>query len=325
MDSESTAEVTSSLPNSGTTTFDTQPFASSQSAPEDTMDQSSIKLDDAPPDPTPAVVEQPTSDLREETHPLTLEQTVEIKEHIQQQELINDSELSNRAMADAVAPVATATEIITLEEPVDASTPAPPAPEEEQAMEIAPVEAPRLQEQDTVAPAMEEEPGTVAASVPPQPSSGPVAESVEAEAPKDPTPTPALTSEPSAVVSQLQESSTDHVMQDAPPSPTKIAREREDDELEDGPAMKRPKTEEAPSTATDFKVPERPVIDTQVNGAKAEQPPNNTPMTSAQYKALTRVVANVKRVQSSMPFRQPVDYVALNIPSYPTIVKTPMD
>ena len=325
MDSESTAEVTSSLPNSGTTTFDTQPFASSQSAPEDTMDQSGIKLDDAPPDPTPAVVEQPTSDLREETHPLTLEQTVEIKEHIQREDLMNDSELTNGVMADAVAPVVTATEIITLEEPVDASSPAPPAPEEKQATEIAPAEAPRLNEKDTVIPAMEEEPGTVAASDPPQPLSDPVAESVVAEAPKDPAPTPALTSEPSAVVSQLQESSPDHVMQDAPPSPAKVAREREDDEFEDGPATKRPKTEEASSTATDFKVPERPVIDTQVNGAKAEQLLNNTPMTSAQYKALTRVVANVKRVQSSMPFRQPVDYVALNIPSYPTIVKTPMD
>ena len=50
--------MTSSLPNSGTR-FDTQPFASSQSAPEDSMDQSGIELDDAPLDPTPAVVQQP--------------------------------------------------------------------------------------------------------------------------------------------------------------------------------------------------------------------------------------------------------------------------
>ena len=288
------------------------------------MDQSGVKLDDAPLDLTPAVVQQPTSDLREETHPLTLEQTVEIKEHIQQQDLINDPGLANGVMADAVAPVATSAEIVTVTESVDALAPVPLVPEEKQTTEIAPVEA-QLQEEDAVVPAMEKESGTVAASDPPQPSSDPVAESVEAEAPKDPAPSPPLTSEPSAVVSQLQEPSSDHVMQDAPPSPTKVAREREDDEFEDGPATKRPKTEEASSTATDFKVPERPVIDTQVNGAKAEQPPNNTPMTSAQYKALTRVVANVKRVQSSLPFRQPVDYVTLNIPSYPTIVKTPMD
>ena len=58
IDTESTAEVTSNLPNSGTR-FDTQPFASSQSAPEDSMDQSGIELDDAPLDPTPAVVQQP--------------------------------------------------------------------------------------------------------------------------------------------------------------------------------------------------------------------------------------------------------------------------
>ena len=315
--------MTSSLPNSGTT-FDTQPFASSQSAPEDNMDQSSVKLDDAPIDPTPAVVQQPTSDLREETHSLTVEQTVEIKEHKQQQDLINDPELANGVMADAVAPVATAAEVVTLTESVGPPASAPPAAEETQATTVTPAEAPQSKEEDTAVPAMEEESGTAAALVPQHHSPEPVTESLEAEAPKDPAPSPALASEPSAVVSQLQEPS-DHVMQDAPPSPAKVAREREDDEFEDGPALKRPKTEETSSTATDFKVPERPVIDTQVNGAKAEQPPNNTPMTSAQYKALTRVVANVKRVQSSLPFRQPVDYVALNIPSYPTIVKTPMD
>lgn len=324
IDAESTPEVTSSLPNSGTT-FDTQPFASSQSAPEDTMDQSGIKLDDAPLDPTPAVVQQPTSDLRGEIHSLTVEQTVEIKEHKEQLDLTNDPDLANGVMADAVAPVATAAEVVTLTEPVGPPASAPPAAEETQITDVTPAEAPQLKEEDTAVPAMEEEFGTVAAPDPPHHSPEPVIEALEAEVPKDPAPTPALASEPLAAVSQLQEPSSDQVMQDAPPSPAKIAREREDDEFEDGPAPKRPKTEEASSAATDFKVPERPVIDTQVNGAKAEQPPNDTPITSAQYKALTRVVANIKRVQSSLPFRQPVDYVALNIPSYPTIVKTPMD
>ena len=316
--------MNSSLPDSGTI-FDTQPLTSSQSAPEDPMDQSSVKLDDAPLDPTPAVVQQPISDLREETHSLTLEQTVEIKDHKQQQDIISDPDLANGVMADVVAPVAAAVEIATLTESVGSPAPAPTAPEETQVTESVPAEAPQLKEKDTTVPAMEEESGTVAAPDPPHGSPEAVKDSIEAEAPKDPPPTPALASEPSAVMSQVQEPSSDHIMQDAPPSPAKVAREREDDEFEDGPALKRPKTEETSSTATDFKVPERPVIDTQVNGAKAEQPPNNTPMTSAQYKALTRVVANVKRVQSSLPFRQPVDYVALNIPSYPTIVKTPMD
>ncbi|TFY72637.1 hypothetical protein EVG20_g379 [Dentipellis fragilis] len=46
---------------------------------------------------------------------------------------------------------------------------------------------------------------------------------------------------------------------------------------------------------------------------------------AAQYKFATSTVRTLKKLKDSVPFRVPVDYVRLNIPHYPTVIKHPMD
>ena len=116
--------------------------------------------------------------------------TLDIKEHKQQQDIINDPELANGVIADVVAPVATAAEVIPLQEPVGPPAFAPPeeasqSKEEDTAVpameeESGTVAAPdQLKGEDTAVPAMEEEAGTVAAPDPPHYSPEPVTEGVE--------------------------------------------------------------------------------------------------------------------------------------------------
>lgn len=49
------------------------------------------------------------------------------------------------------------------------------------------------------------------------------------------------------------------------------------------------------------------------------------PMTQYQRAALAEKMKNLKKTKHSGPFLKPVDYVALNIPTYPDIIKHPMD
>ena len=304
-----------------------------------------MKLDNAPLDPAPAVVQQPTSDLREEIQPVTNEQEAEMEGLKQQQDLINEPELANGGMAGAPDPVTIADERTNgLADPVGPLTAttnpvlqteslAPPPVEKSQAEIPAPAEAPQESEMDTAGSAAVEESTTIPNADIPQHPPVPVPEGAAIEAPIDPASSPTPLAETSAPAPHLNEPSRDQIMQDAPPSPVKIAREREDDDLADGPAAKRSKTDDDTSSAPDFKVPERLMINTQVNGTKTEEQPTATPsaapsaapMTQLQQKSLQRVIQNVKRIQSSAAFRQPVDPVALNIPSYPNIVKNPMD
>lgn len=58
----------------------------------------------------------------------------------------------------------------------------------------------------------------------------------------------------------------------------------------------------------------------------ANAPKHSTaPMTDAQKASLLEKMKNLKKTKNSGWFIKPVDYVALNIPNYPNIVKTPMD
>ena len=284
------------------------------------MDQSGIELDDAPLDPTPAVVQQPTSDLREETKPLSSEQMVEIMEQKEQQVVANETQSAHEAVADVATSIQLDIDLAT-----NQGILATPAPEETYAAQIIDLGTAELSKEHNVGSAIEQEPSVTNCSELPHHLSMPTPEPAATEDPVDSAPSLASAAESSVLALHPEEPSSDHVMQDAPLSPVKLSREREDDDLLDGPVAKRSKTEEDSSTAADFKVPERPAIDTQVNGTRTEAPLNPIPITSAQHKALARIVANIKRIQSSLPFRNPVDYVALNIPSYPTIVKDPMD
>jgi bromodomain-containing factor 1 len=48
-------------------------------------------------------------------------------------------------------------------------------------------------------------------------------------------------------------------------------------------------------------------------------------MTAVQRNSLVEKMKNLKKTKNSAAFLRPVDYVALNIPSYPDIIKNPMD
>lgn len=52
---------------------------------------------------------------------------------------------------------------------------------------------------------------------------------------------------------------------------------------------------------------------------------STTPMTATQIRFLQDKMKNLKKTKNSLPFLHPVDPVALNIPTYPEIIKQPMD
>ncbi|KAL4941246.1 Bromodomain-containing protein [Aspergillus oleicola] len=119
-------------------------------------------------------------------------------------------------------------------------------------------------------------------------------------------------------VTQL--SGTDQEMRDAPASPTKISRER-DMELDDEPSAKRTKIDT--QGITDFKVPELPTpateghMDIGING--------DSPLTKVQHRFLLKAIQSIKRTHDSRFYREPVDHIKLNIPSYPQVITQPMD
>jgi bromodomain-containing factor 1 len=134
----------------------------------------------------------------------------------------------------------------------------------------------------------------------------------------------------------------DRDMEDAPSSGK--VRPREDDE-DDVPEAKRTKTEDESAGLVDFKVPHVPAHADQPNGngvssapgsSSAQEPSGvhnavdfeewpSTPMTGAQNKFLLERIRNTKKIKVSLAFKDPVDHIALNIPTYPEIVKRPMD
>lgn len=150
----------------------------------------------------------------------------------------------------------------------------------------------------------------------------------------------------STTQASLTESPTivDQEMEDAPTSGK--VRPREDDaDMEDAPDAKRTKTQDEGNHAAEFKVPDLPAHTEQPNGAPPAAPapapqaqesssvqqavPYKTwpsaPMTEAQKKFLLERIRNTKKIKVSNAFKVPVDFEALNIPTYPSIVTKPMD
>ncbi len=319
-DTQTSLEPNSSLPDS-VETGDSLPVSSSQSVPDDVVNYSSIKQDATSFDTSPALVQQPTSDLREETQPVSQEQTAEIKEQKGQQDLISDPELANGLASGASDPIP-ATQELQLQ--TESAAPVISQQPQTDSMSLEPVVTSSRSEDSASTPQPSNEPSSIPTTDIPHHPPVPVPEGASTEAPIDPAPSPALPAETSSVLTETENLPKDQVMQDAPSSTAKVAREREDDDVEDGPAAKRSKTEE--DTTADFKVPERPAINTQVNGTHTGSPQLSAPpMTQLQHKHCMRTIQNVKRIQSSTAFRQPVDYVTLKIPSYPSIITKPMD
>jgi bromodomain-containing factor 1 len=126
-------------------------------------------------------------------------------------------------------------------------------------------------------------------------------------------------SEPSLVPPVQEQAQVDRDMPDAPLLSAKIPRERDEDPSEE-PAAKRPKTDDAAqSTPPEFKVPDLP------STPGADGPAQTSSITKLQQKFLIRCFGAMRRLHDSRFFREPVDSVKLNIPSYPLIIKNPMD
>jgi bromodomain-containing factor 1 len=122
-------------------------------------------------------------------------------------------------------------------------------------------------------------------------------------------------------------------------------RQREEDEDESEPSAKRAKTETADESpvitapeASAGGATETPTAADGENGADTAMtapaaPPASTgpvsfdssPMTAIQHKYILEQVRKAKKVKFGQMFLKPVDPVALNIPTYPDVIKNPMD
>jgi bromodomain-containing factor 1 len=157
-----------------------------------------------------------------------------------------------------------------------------------------------------------------------------------------------LTLEAHANPASLSQHSTppanvDQEMEDVPSGKVRSREEDDDDEVRE---VKRTKTElsEEASTQGEFKVPEIPSHTEQTNGngvsqasdeasssqievqsaVGAEEWPTSS-MTVSQNKFLLERVRNTKKIKVAQSFKDPVDPIALNIPTYTDFVTTPMD
>ena len=275
----------------------------------------------------PPVVQPPTSDVRQEVQPGL--QIISFEDEVDSQERLRSITPSANVSPSDDLPLS----LESTAAPLNSSNLETPssAPTQEQTdisvmqEKTAPAELSTDIKSKTSPEALD---GTldIAGAYPSERSSVPLLNDVVSEAPLDPAPSPAPPATISDALSKPDGSSADQVMEDAPASPPKVARPRDEDELADAPAAKRTKTEEQEGEEAGFKIPDRPAIEPQTNGPHTESlAPAGSPMTKPQQKHLQRTIGNVKRIAAAKSFLLPVDYVALNIPSYPTVIQSPMD
>ena len=240
----------------------------------------------------PAPEKAPISDMR--SSPQVLPQDSETALRRQQQDLAYDSEFTQGlAAGDAPKPAAVTTEeqsgiVFGIDNSFDASN--------------------------------HYGPPTIGASFSPTfPALEPAHATLSAEQPLAPAPTP----EPPDMSARLQ---VDQPMTDASPSPGKGSRERDDEGDEHGPAAKRLKAEDDLAEPV-FKVPEAPARSPPpVDQPATEQAaPADDTITPARLAHMKKVIANLKKSSISAFFREPVNPVALNIPTYFDVIKQPMD
>lgn len=316
--------------------------AFTSSAPDDIVEQSKPSLEDSHVDnvsvieASASIVQAPTSDLREELQlAASSEPFARPEEPNLKQVLAHDSDLVD--VLPSGGPETTG----------EPTTPTKAAIAEQKQAETTP--PPAEGQMDTSQPHPESV--TVTTTDLPHHPPVPSPDGAQPELPIDPAPSPAaLTESPSQAPAQPQTSniidlpskpplppvspptntpqqpSDDQVMQDVPASPAKLVRPREDDDVASEPAAKRSKTEVDASAPSEFKKPDLPDITTNVNGVQPHTRADfANPPTGTQSKAILRLLSNIKRTRDAASFVAPVDHVALNIPSYPTVITQPMD
>ncbi|KAF7507359.1 hypothetical protein GJ744_010676 [Endocarpon pusillum] len=254
----------------------------------------------------PAPEQAPTSDMRSSPQPLPQESETapQIENEKDQQDLANDPELAQGLAAGGNGPI----------ERTNSPQPASIPVEEQNAftsdMDIS-FDAAGLQPVTMNPPTVTD----IALPSPPPPP-----EPAHATLPADQPLAPAPASAAPESSSHLQ---VDRPMPDAPPSPGKISRDRDEEDDEAGPAAKRLKSEVA---EPEFKVPEAPVRHSPADQRATEQsPPADDLVTPARLGHMKKVIANLKKSAISQYFREPVNPVALQIPTYFDIIKKPMD
>ena len=296
--------------------------------------------------PTLGVVQAPTSDSREEPQPATSSQNTETIEQKQDNDLIHDPDLADGLPSKL--PELSESDL-SRQEPLQEATIVP----KDDTSSLA--DGAQMESSSNA-----EVPVNINTTDIPHHPPVPLPEGAEIETPLDPAPSPAdnkialstpvNASTPSPPIPEapadqvLQEhvaepvsteeiilnGSSDQIdepMQDAPPSPAKVARPREEDDLDSQPAVKRPRTDGEEVSAPEFKKPDRPEISTDVNGVHAS--PSNVNFaqlaTIPQHKHMLRILGNIKRSKDATAFLHPVDVITLKIPNYPNIVTKPMD
>ena len=317
---QTTRELDSSLPISGGSGESLLP-TSSQPVIEP-LDDAGMNLDLLPVDATTVVIQQPLSEMRVDAQPTSAERTAEIKEQKQHQDLAQIADSAEDSTASVLQPPEMTT---APEDSIGQVVPAlgqhsePVVAEQSEQGHADPTS--NVVESDAVGQQISE--GIEGKD--PNPPDTPVVQDTGSEAPMDPVQSPHVPTNLPTTTLPISEP-TDHDMQDAAPAPTKISREREDDDVTDEPSAKRTKTDEESAQETEFKVPERPTIDTDVGGS--ESAPSQAAsglMTKPQQKHLLKTVGNVKRIAAAKWFIAPVDWETLKIPTYPTIITNPMD
>ena len=276
------------------------------------------------------VVHHPISDLREQASPASEEQVKQIKELKQQQDLAHDSELANGLTNGSDIPIerklsSGPERLVADEDAMDISTvPDASKPEHSTITDTSMSLDALPQPSDTLPP----DHSTVS-NLDGSPDEAPIVSA------STPTPTAVgsllddLTVDTKNTVMNSSPRS-DHIMQDYPKSSGKLSRSRDDEEEEECPAAKRTRTDDEGSQAPEFKVPDLPqtVAESHENGTDAEKaahPERSQPMTKSQYKYLLKGLQNIRRLKDATAFNSPVDYVGLNIPTYPNVIKKPMD
>ncbi|KIX05307.1 uncharacterized protein Z518_06179 [Rhinocladiella mackenziei CBS 650.93] len=271
------------------------------------VETSQFAMDISEPQPVPSL--PPTSDLRTSPHAdaLTPEAAAEVE--ARKHQLDNSADVS----VTLAKPEITETSFSTIPPPVE-SAPATQAPVTNIGLPSPPAQSPPPAPQLAHVTLPEEKPTRQSMEPPTEPATIPP----PVEEPKVPA----------------QAEAEDQVMTDIAAQPVKQAREREDDTVEMEPAPKRVKTDEPQPRAEEpeFKVPDVPA-----SSAPSQMPNGDTAaamngaddgddsVTPARLAHMKRVISNLKKSNASAAFRLPVDYVALNIPSYPDVIKHPMD
>lgn len=147
----------------------------------------------------------------------------------------------------------------------------------------------------------------------------------EAAAPSTQLPHHPTTTEITTPILPSIQTDHDHEMKDAPVapmSPSKLSREREADPAEE-PAAKRTRVEGQDAASREYRMAVPPT--------PAAAPPAPASATSGariskmQQKFIQKSLTTLKRMHDSRFYREAVDWVKLNIPNYPHVIKEPMD